>query len=430
MKPYMSMMNNLEVTPMKGLYIKSIPFGKGAAGGGITHTIGIIRGFFETDIDMTVLTSEEFDIQNEKVVDLHVPYNASGMPFVRDYLFFRKYKKAILRWLDENKTKYDFVYCRHRMFSDLPRAIANKLNAFLVLELNDVVYENIWTLALYPNMIKRNALYRPLFHLAGFILKWSAKQIEIPVIQRADKIIVISEQMKQNLIELKLKSEDRILALPNGVDPRLFQSDDKRKIEYREKVGIPADRVVVGFAGTFGNWHGIPELTEAIKKIVQHERISFLLMGDGLMKKDMQKELEQYSNVIFTGLIPFSEMPGYLDCCDILVISNSWDPKFNKPFFGSPTKLFEYMSMGKAIVASRLEQISEILEDNISAMMFTPGDADEMANSIKLLAEDAELRRTIGKNARESVIKNHTWKKNAEIIESVIKSASNKNAEE
>lgn len=406
---------------MRGLYIKSIPFGKGAAGGGITHTIGMIKGFFETDIEMTVITGCGFDIQDDRVINLDVKYNKNGLPFVRDYFYFRRYRKKLKKWLEETKQSFDFVYCRHRSFCDLSLVSSRLLHAYTVLELNDIMHEGVWDLSLYPNMNKSKKIYKPLFYLAGFVLKRIIKHIEEPVINESDKIVVISEQMKETLIQRGYKTKDDILVVPNGVDPNVFYHEESRRQSCRNNLNILPNKTVIGFAGTFGNWHGIPELTQAIRHIATMDNTSFLLMGDGLLKKQMEHDLQSFNNVIFTGLVPFSKMPEYLDACDILIISNSWDPMFNKPFFGSPTKLFEYMAMGKAIVASRLEQINEILTDGISAIMFDPGDISGMEEALRKLIDSPDLRNIIGNNARECVIQEHTWTGNAVKILNAIK---------
>lgn len=405
---------------MKGLYIKTIPFGKGAAGGGITHTIGMINGFFETDIDMTVITANEFDISDERIVNLQVPYNKNGLPFIREFIYFRKYRKALKKWLISNSAQYDFIYCRHRGFCDLSVVANSIMKTPIVLETNDIIHENVWDLTLYPIMQKNNRLLHPIFYFAGFVLKKWIKFIENPVIAAADKIVVISNQVKKHLTDSGYKGEEDIFVLPNGVDPKIFCHNKKNRETIRSKYRIPANSVVVGFAGTFGNWHGIPELTEALKKVAPNKNVFMLLMGDGLMKKDMQQQLSPFDNVHFTGIVPFAEMPAHLDACDILVISNSWDPKFNKPFFGSPTKLFEYMSMGKAIVASKLEQIDEILADRYSALMFKPGDVEGMVEAINRFIADPLLREQLGNNARKEILKSHTWQKNAEKIKEIV----------
>ena len=161
---------------MKCLYIKSIPFGKNAAGGGITHTIGLIQGFLDADTDITIITSCPFDIDNDKTVCLNVPYKKNSLPFIRDYLFFRAYKKALVQWLKNNDQKYDFVYCRNRGFSDLPLVASKIKKSYMILEVNDIVHKTVWDLVLYPNMKKHSKIVAPLFYFSNFILEHLIKR--------------------------------------------------------------------------------------------------------------------------------------------------------------------------------------------------------------------------------------------------------------
>jgi glycosyltransferase involved in cell wall biosynthesis len=78
-------------------------------------------------------------------------------------------------------------------------------------------------------------------------------------------------------------------------------------------------------------------------------------------------------------------------------------------FFGSPTKLFEYMAMGRAIVASRLEQIGEVLEDGRTAVLVPPADEAALARAIVELAGDPGRRAGLGAAARRRALEKHTW---------------------
>jgi glycosyltransferase involved in cell wall biosynthesis len=84
-----------------------------------------------------------------------------------------------------------------------------------------------------------------------------------------------------------------------------------------------------------------------------------------------------------------------------------------RPFFGSPTKLFEYMAMGKAIAASALDQIADVLEHGKTALLVKPGDPSELVETIQHLAADAQLRMELGRNARSTALARHTWRQNA-----------------
>ncbi len=78
-------------------------------------------------------------------------------------------------------------------------------------------------------------------------------------------------------------------------------------------------------------------------------------------------------------------------------------------FFGSPTKLFEYMATGRGIVASRLEQIGEVLEHERTALLVPPADETALAAAILRLVDDRDLSARLGASARRRVLERHTW---------------------
>ena len=77
----------------------------------------------------------------------------------------------------------------------------------------------------------------------------------------------------------------------------------------------------------------------------------------------------------FTGLIPQVEAPNYLSCCDVFIAPHIQNTD-GSPFFGSPTKLFEYMAMGRPIIASRLGQLDELLVHDKTAWLVEPGNIE------------------------------------------------------
>ncbi|RME98424.1 MAG: glycosyltransferase, partial [Chloroflexi bacterium] len=85
-------------------------------------------------------------------------------------------------------------------------------------------------------------------------------------------------------------------------------------------------------------------------------------------------------------------------------------------FFGSPTKLFEYMAMGRAIVASNLGQIGEILHHEESALLTEPGNHDDIVQAVLRLAADPDLRLRLSLRARRDVMAEYTWQRNAERV--------------
>jgi glycosyltransferase involved in cell wall biosynthesis len=114
------------------------------------------------------------------------------------------------------------------------------------------------------------------------------------------------------------------------------------------------------------------------------------------------------------GKVLPNEVPGYLDACDVLVSPHVPLPD-GVEFFGSPTKLFEYMASAKAIVASELGQIGDVLEHGRTAWLVPPGDEEALASALRTLARNPDMRNELGARAREQASL-HTWCKNAHRI--------------
>ena len=125
----------------------------------------------------------------------------------------------------------------------------------------------------------------------------------------------------------------------------------------------------------------------------------------------MKKALSDLREITYTGMVPYSDVQRYLAVCDVLV-SPHCIPTDGKEFFGSPTKIFEYMAMGKAIVASKLGQIGRVLENNKTAVLVEPGNVGQLIEGILKLVDNKELRLKLGRNARNEVLKKYTWDRN------------------
>ena len=231
----------------------------------------------------------------------------------------------------------------------------------------------------------------------------------------AARVIVVSEVLREELAGRGI-SADRIRVNPNAVDPDQFYPGPAREAG-RKNLNVAPDEVLIGFAGSFSLWHGIEILERAIVRLFSDpstSRLRFVLMGTGLLHGEMRSALAAYEKtgrVIFTGSLPSEKVVEYLDASDILVSPHIPMPDGSR-FFGSPTKLFEYMAMGKGIVASRLEQLAEVLEHDQTGWLVTPADVDELAEAIRGLALDPARREALGIAARRAAIERHSWSRN------------------
>ena len=291
-----------------------------------------------------------------------------------------------------NAEKPSCIYQRYGRNNYTGVLLANKLNIPCVMEYNG---SELWMADNWGKKIR----YRKV-----------TEKIELAVFYAADLIVGNAQALKDELVERGIQP-DKIVIIPNGVDAEKFNPNNSGKA-IRERYGLAEDDIVVTFVGTFGPWHGAEVLAQAAKKVIsQNHKIKFMFVGTGgsipLVRNIISENCIEDS-VVFTGGVKQYDTPYYLAASDILVSPQIPNPD-GSPFFGSPTKLFEYMASGKAIVASNLDQMGQILSHEDTALLTTPGSADEITDCIIRLANDAKLRQTLGKNAREEVVKKYTW---------------------
>jgi glycosyltransferase involved in cell wall biosynthesis len=250
----------------------------------------------------------------------------------------------------------------------------------------------------------------------GTPLRYGAlvEEVELLNLKAAEVVVVVSRVLKDDLVARGI-DEARILVNPNGVDPERYSpAVSGQAVRERHSLGHAR---VIGFIGTFGRWHGAEVLAEAFGLLLERHpelrgRAKLLMIGSGMMLPSTRQKVTERgldAEVVFTGLIPQEQGPEHLAACDVLVAPHVANPD-GSAFFGSPTKLFEYMAMGKGIVASRLGQIAEVLDDGRTALLTAPGDPEALADGLLRLVQDDRLREDLGRAARDEVLRRYSWK--------------------
>ncbi len=243
-----------------------------------------------------------------------------------------------------------------------------------------------------------------------------AEFVERKNFELSDAAFCVSNDARKHFIKERKAPED-LTMISNGVDIEKFTPD--LDVELKNSLGF-TDEIIVGFSGSFHYWHGVDNLAIVIQRTLrENPNIRFLLMGQGgPMQKMLQEALEvdEFKNkVIFTGLIDHDKVSPYLAIMDI-VLAPYPELEF---FYYSPVKVYEYMACGKPVIASRLGQICELIEDGENGFLTKPGSIDEIVNLILDLSNNKNKRLEIGKTARKYIEKNHTWEQKAKELEAL-----------
>jgi glycosyltransferase involved in cell wall biosynthesis len=233
------------------------------------------------------------------------------------------------------------------------------------------------------------------------------------VLKKAAWITACSEDLRIRAIDLGC-DPGKIETIPYGVDTLLFQPDASRMSKLRRKMknNIKSGDKIVLAVGRLVEKKGFIHLIEAMSKILQKRRDALLIIaGDGDLKDSLQKkvyELGILKNVHFAGSIGRDELPIYFSGCDILTVPSVHDKKGNVD--GLPNVLMEGLSSGRAVIASDIAGIPNVITDGINGLLVEPGNSSDIAKSIERLIDDGPLRRRLGAEARRHCLNRYTWK--------------------
>lgn len=367
------------------------------AGGSVGHIAGVINNLARFGARPVFITTDRVPTVDESI-ETHLVgtserfWNAAELPtFVMDDEFGR----VAARVLDARPPGW--IYQRHSLNNFAGVRLARRFSVPLVVEYNG---SEIW--------VSR--------HWSGRPLKYEALSVRIEMLNfaAADLVLVVSDPIRCELVDRGV-SADKVLVNPNGVDPDAYSpAVDGSGVRARYELG---QSLVFGFIGTFGAWHGAEVLAEAYNRLAARRpdlrgSTRLLFIGDGPRLPATRAIVDAGpapANVRFTGLVAQRDGPAHLAACDVLVSPHV--PNVDgSPFFGSPTKLFEYMAMGRPIVASDLAQIGDVLAHGDTAWLVEPGSVESLERGMEALADGAPLREALAARARAAAVARHSWR--------------------
>jgi len=370
------------------------------AGGSVAHIRGVISAMKSLGHTVDFISTGYLVGLDEKQTTVVSPGLLRYLIFgIGNYIYNFTSLPALTRRLDGFKP--ELIYHRYSILSRVAVALALRFNIPLVLEYNG---SEVW--------VAKN------WNIPLFSLK-TVEAVELFCLEKAAVVAVVSQPLKDDLVKRGIEPA-KIVVNPNGADISEYHPSvlsDTEKEALRKQLGV-SGKTVVGFIGTFGQWHGTPDIVEAAHILKEQgkltDTIRFLMVGNGIMMPEVNERIARYKLetwFVMPGLIGQREAPKYLSLFDI-ALNPTVPNQDGSEFFGSPTKLFEYMAMGLAIISSRLGQMKDILKDGSDALLYEPADIKELAACLDKLISDPALRAKLGSAALKKAHASYTWEAN------------------
>lgn len=382
--------------------------GRGAEG---VHIRGVVKGLRQLNNNVDILSlpgaepeAEETNTSTEQVKQ--APTKKSSFSILSDLtkhvpeFVFEIFELAfnliaVIRLRKAVKEKnINLIYERYSLFMFATVWWAKRNNLPIVLEINDSC------------QVQR---------VRSLSFKKLAAKIECWIFKNATGLVFISTRFKQ-VAEQAYGDIAHCVVSPNGADLDKFIIDEDSGSALRKKLGIE-NKVVLGYVGAFVHWHGIDWFVDLVcERLKQTPDLVLLLVGDGVAFEGIKNRVIDAgveSQVILPGKVPHHEVSSYLSAMDLGILPDSND-------YGSPMKLFEFMAMGKGMIAPDFSPIAEVVHNNETSWLFPAGDQQACINKVFEIVHDKQAHKAVGINARAYIERERQWKHNAEQLLSLV----------
>lgn len=372
------------------------------SGGGTPRISNIIKAFVRRDHRVYVTPS--IGVQKDEAlkelgcVDLLPLTSVSRLDTRKMIKYLYVHPLNILRVMNyARKIKPDLVISHNSIAGFAPLLVKGLIkNCVVVLDLTDLLFEYLKDYSAWNSM--------KLVQILG-------KKLETRAIVRSDRIITISNSMKDILLTYGVRPE-KIEVVCDGVDTHTFRSTDEAELS--EKYGSGAENIII-FQGVIDPQDHPEIIVDAARIVVKnHPRTIFWIIGDGTALPGLKKMIVEYgltNNFYFSGWVNQEKLSQYISASDIgLVIL----PDILSARGRLTLKEFEYWSCGVAPIVPRLPGLEEVVEEGKTGLFYQPDNYKDLADKMILLIEDEKMRRRMGKKGKEIVKERFEWEKLAD----------------
>lgn len=269
---------------------------------------------------------------------------------------------------------------------------AKVLRKICVVDFNDLIAQ--YTILLL-NIKRESPIAKIILFVQNFIVK------------NSDMVITATNFLRKYALSIGVK-DNKITVIPNGADTQIFNVNLSSNV--RSQFNLQNKKVCVYF-GRLDGWAGVHILRRICTVFAQKRTdVKFLVVGGGLEKTEFP------SNVIVIEEVPFFEVPNFIASADVVLVPF---PKNEVSHAAGPIKLFEGMAMGKAVIASKVCGIQEVIQDGFNGFLVESNNSEDWYKAIETVLNSKQLQIRLGKNAIET-IKKYNWNVLAAMFENVL----------
>ncbi len=378
---------------MKILYVcKSLPHRY--QGGIQTHTSELATHLAQRGQDIYILTAgsirngeTRYQLNGFTVIEL--PYlPMRRLPFLPFFFEEVSFNLSAWLWLKLNQSEFDVVHLQGRSGFLFPSR-HNKTTLI-------TTFHGLVTL--------ENQFSQQILNLDRKIHQRFASYFEKNALKNSDAIIAVSREMQRELDELDIKAEKPHFILYNGVAINKPQNGTDVK--------VMSDENTIIFVGRLDRIKGIFNLVEAMKQV--DKNVKLVMIGDGVDRVELE-------NLILTeGVADRIQLLGSQTNENVLAwIKGGFAlvlPSFHET---QGIVLLEANVCGKAVAASNVAGIPEVVSHGVNGLLFNPHDIDDIAQSINQLYQNPESTKKMGENGRQLIAEKFDWSKIAADTEEV-----------
>jgi glycosyltransferase involved in cell wall biosynthesis len=231
------------------------------------------------------------------------------------------------------------------------------------------------------------------------VVRW----VERRLAALSDRIVTISPGQRRDLVtRFRVADERQTAVIPLGLELEALASLAHDASSFRQAVGIPPDDIVVGYLGRFAPIKDLPTLFRAAAGVI-HSRpdVWLVLAGDGPSRPELEalaRQLDVASRVRFLGWT--DDLPRFYATIDCLALSSRNE--------GTPVAIIEAMAAGRAVAATAVGGVPDVLEEGVTGLLVPPGRAEPLTEALVRLVADRDERLRMGAAARRLVISRYS----------------------